>query len=136
MIVQRQGKTETSENIKPVSNVYESMKGISEMANVSADHSSTSTNCNTNALSIPKSHDQSKKSHDTILTVKLGEDAYSSNAGVLLKKQMVARDITHKTRDDEGKVSDPCSLKDETDQEKSEKYSQAELVYENLYIGK
>ena len=86
MCLQRQGETGTSENIKPDANVYESMHVISETANGSADHSSTSTNYNTNALSIPKSHDQSKKSHDTIPTVRLGEDAYSSNAGVLLKK--------------------------------------------------
>ena len=136
MSFQRQGETGTPENIKPDPNVYQSMYITSETANGSADHSSTSTNCNTNALSIPKSHNQSKKSNDTIPKVRLGEDAYSSNASVLQKKQMVARDITHKASEYKGKVSDPCSLKDETEEEKSGKYSQAELVYENLYIGK
>lgn len=136
MYLQRQEETGTSENIKPVSKVYESMKGISEIANRSADHSLTSTNYNTNALSIPKSHDQRKKSHDTIPTVKLGEDAYSSNADVVLRKQMVAPDITHKASEDKGKVSDPCSLKDETELEKSVQCTQAQTVYENVYIGK
>ena len=102
----------------------------------SADHSLTSTNYNTNALWIPKSHDQSEKSHDTIPTVKLGEDAYSSNAGVLLRKQMVAPDITHKASEDKGKASDPRSLKDETELEKSVQCTQAQPVYENVYIGK
>jgi hypothetical protein len=136
MCLQREEETGTSENIKPFSKVYESMKGISEIANGSADHSLTSTNYNTNALWIPKSHVQSKKSHDTIPTVKLGEDAYSSNAGVLLRKQMVAPDITHKASEDKGKVSDPRSLKDETELEKSVQCTQAQLVYENVYIGK
>ena len=112
------------------------MEGISEIANGSADHSLTSTNYNTNALWIPKSHDQSKKSHDTIPTVKLGEDAYSSNAGVLLRKQIVAPDITHKASEDKDKVSDPRSLKDETELEKSVQCTQAQPVYENVYIGK
>jgi len=136
MCLQRQGETGTSENIKPDSNVYQSMHVTSETANGSADHSSTSTNYNTSALSIPKSHDQSNKSNDTIPKVRLEEDAYSSNAGVLQKEQMVARDIAHKASEDKGKVSDPCSLKDETEQEKSEQCTQAQPVYENLYIGK
>lgn len=135
MRLQSQGETGRSENIKPLSNVYESMKGISGTANGSAD-SSTSTNYNTHTLSIPKSHDQSKKSNDTIPKVRLGEDAYSSNAGVLQNKQIAARDITHNASEDKGKVSDPCSLKDETEQEKSEQCTQAQLVYENVYIGK
>jgi len=49
---------------------------------------------------------------------------------------MVARDITHKASEDKGKVSDPCSLKDRTEQEKSAQCTQAQLVYENVYTGK
>ena len=111
MCLQREGETGTSENIKPCSKVYESMEGISEIANGSADHSLTSTNYNTNALWIPKSQ-------------------------VLLRKQMVAPDITHKASEDKDKVSDPRSLKDETELEKSVQCTQAQLVYENVYIGK